>query len=93
MTDLALNPSLATGTCFWVTVQPTVTTTLFPGQADGSKFLFLLSINSVDPRSPQQGPSPFGGQGLKEEVVVHFYVLHINVFIRHVIQGQAVSLH
>jgi hypothetical protein len=81
MTDLAFNPSLATGTCFWVTIQPTVTSTLFPRQPDGSKFLLFFSINAVDPRSPQQGPSPFGRQRLKEEVIIYFHVFHVNIFI------------
>lgn len=92
-TDLAFNPSLATGTCFWVTIQSTVTTTLFSWQADSSKFLLLFSINAVDPRSPQQGPSPFGGQRLQEEVIIHLHIFHINIFIGNIIQCQAISLH
>ena len=92
-TDLAFNPSLATGTGFRVTIQSTVTTTLFPWQSDGSKFLLLFSINAVDPRSPQQGPSPFGGQRLQEEVIIHLHVFHINIFIWNIIQCQAVGLH
>ena len=92
-TDLAFNPSLATSTRFWVTIQSTVTTTLFPWQADGSKFLLLFSINAVDPRSPQQGPSPFGGQRLQEEVIIDLHVFHINIFIGNIIQCQAIGLH
>jgi hypothetical protein len=93
MTDLAFNPSLATGACLWVTVQPTVTTTLFPRQADGSEFLLLFGVNPVDPGSPEQGPPPFGGQGLKEEVVVHLHILHVDVLVRDIIECQAVGLH
>lgn len=80
-TDLAFDPSLATGTCLWVTVQSTVTTTLFPGQADGSKLLLLLSVDAVDARSPEQGPPPFSGQRLQEEVIVHLHVLYVDVLV------------
>lgn len=54
-TDLAFNPSLAAGTCFWITIQSTVTATLFPRQRRMAQFLLLFSIDAVDPRSPQQG--------------------------------------
>lgn len=89
---LALDPRDAAGTRVRVTEYPAVTTTVFPGHADGSQFVFLFNINLLHPGGTKKRPTLFSGQRLQEEVLVHLRVVQIDVVVRDVLCCQRVGL-
>lgn len=89
---LALDPREAAGTRLRVTEYPAVTTTVFPGHADGPQFVFLFNINLLHAGGTKQSPTLFSGQRLQEEVLVHLRVVQIDVVVRDVLCRQRVSL-
>lgn len=89
---LALDPSLAAATVARIAVQTTVAAALLPRQADGAQLSFLPGVYAGDAGSPQERSPPLGWQRLQEEAIIHLHGVHIQVFVRHVLQGQEVGL-
>lgn len=63
------------GAGFWVTEHAAVTAAILSGQADGSQLVLLFHVDLLHPRSSQQRPSLFCGQGLEKEVLIYFSVV------------------
>lgn len=75
-----------------VTVQTAVAAAFLPREADSSELSFLTRIDAGDAGGSQEGSTPFGGQRLKEETVVHFHAVHVEILIRHIVQSQQLRL-
>lgn len=90
---LALNAGQAASTGLRVANPPAAASALLPGHTQGAQLMLLLYVNASDPRGPEEGAAPPGGQRLEEEVVVHLRVVHIQVVLRDVVERQAVGLH
>lgn len=89
---LALNTSLAAAAMARVTVQTAVAAAFLPREADSPELSFLTRIDAGDAGGSQEGSTPFGGQRLKEETVVHFHAVHVEILIRHIVQSQQLRL-
>ena len=89
---LALDPRLAAAAAARVAVEATVAAALLPRQADGAQLRFLPGVYAGNAGSPQERPPPLGRQRLQEEAIVHLHGVHVQVFVRHVLQGQEVGL-
>lgn len=90
---LALNAGQAASTRLGVTYPTATAPTLLSGHAEGAQLVLLLHVNASHPGGAEKGPASPGGQRLEEEVIVHLCVVHVQVVLGDVIQGQGVRLH